>query len=93
VALLTSDLLVATGLTPNTDGIGLEIAGVALDGRGYITVNERLCLGAQAHHLASRVLRSSFTQRLLRLLRCSAPTHDLAHLDTNSLAANRGIRA
>lgn len=35
-------LLVAAGRTPNTDGIGLAAAGVALDGRGYIRVNERL---------------------------------------------------
>jgi pyruvate/2-oxoglutarate dehydrogenase complex dihydrolipoamide dehydrogenase (E3) component len=33
---------VATGRTPNTAGIGLELAGVELDGRGYIRVNERL---------------------------------------------------
>ncbi len=37
-----SDILVATGLVPNTDGIGLEQAGVELDERGYIRVNERL---------------------------------------------------
>ncbi len=37
-----SHLLVATGRTPNTGGIGLEIAGVALDDQGYISVNERL---------------------------------------------------
>jgi pyruvate/2-oxoglutarate dehydrogenase complex dihydrolipoamide dehydrogenase (E3) component len=37
-----SDLLVAVGRVPNTAGIGLEEAGVALDGRGYIRVNERL---------------------------------------------------
>jgi pyruvate/2-oxoglutarate dehydrogenase complex dihydrolipoamide dehydrogenase (E3) component len=37
-----SDVLVATGRTPNTAGIGLEVAGVELDGRGYIKVNERL---------------------------------------------------
>jgi pyruvate/2-oxoglutarate dehydrogenase complex dihydrolipoamide dehydrogenase (E3) component len=37
-----SDILVATGRTPNTAGIGLEAAGVELDGRGYIRVNERL---------------------------------------------------
>jgi pyruvate/2-oxoglutarate dehydrogenase complex dihydrolipoamide dehydrogenase (E3) component len=37
-----TDLLVATGRTPNTQGIGLETAGVALDARGYIKVNERL---------------------------------------------------
>jgi pyruvate/2-oxoglutarate dehydrogenase complex dihydrolipoamide dehydrogenase (E3) component len=37
-----SDLLVAVGRTPNTAGIGLEKAGVELDARGYIRVNERL---------------------------------------------------
>jgi pyruvate/2-oxoglutarate dehydrogenase complex dihydrolipoamide dehydrogenase (E3) component len=37
-----SDILVAAGRVPNTVGIGLEEAGVALDGRGYIRVNERL---------------------------------------------------
>jgi pyruvate/2-oxoglutarate dehydrogenase complex dihydrolipoamide dehydrogenase (E3) component len=37
-----SDVLVAVGRVPNTTGIGLEDAGVELDGRGYIRVNERL---------------------------------------------------
>ena len=37
-----SDLLVATGRRANTDGIGLELAGVQLDEHGYIKVNERL---------------------------------------------------
>ena len=37
-----SDILVAAGLVPNTDGIGLDEAGVELDARGYIRVNERL---------------------------------------------------
>jgi len=37
-----SDILVATGRTPNTAGIGLDAAGVELDARGYIKVNERL---------------------------------------------------
>jgi len=36
-----SDILVAAGRRPNTDGIGLEKAGVELDGRGYVKVNER----------------------------------------------------
>jgi pyruvate/2-oxoglutarate dehydrogenase complex dihydrolipoamide dehydrogenase (E3) component len=35
-------LLVAIGRTPNTEGIGLELAGVELTDRGYIKVNERL---------------------------------------------------
>ena len=37
-----SDILVAVGRTPNTSGIGLDRAGVALDPRGYIAVNDRL---------------------------------------------------
>jgi pyruvate/2-oxoglutarate dehydrogenase complex dihydrolipoamide dehydrogenase (E3) component len=37
-----SDILVAIGRVPNTSGIGLETAGVALDARGYIRVNDRL---------------------------------------------------
>ncbi|HEY4252757.1 MAG TPA: mercuric reductase [Roseomonas sp.] len=37
-----SDLLVAAGRVPNTGGIGLDVAGIALDGRGYVQVNERL---------------------------------------------------
>lgn len=37
-----SDLLVAAGRTPNTGGIGADVAGVDLDSRGYIRVNERL---------------------------------------------------
>ena len=37
-----SDILVAAGRTPNTAGIGLELAGVALDARGYVAVNDRL---------------------------------------------------
>mgnify|MGYP001161978579 CR=1 FL=1 len=37
-----SDILVAAGRSPNTAGIGLELAGVELGARGYIQVNERL---------------------------------------------------
>lgn len=37
-----SDLLVAVGRVPNTAGIGLDLAGVELDSRGYIRVNDRL---------------------------------------------------
>src|SRR5215510_364612 len=37
-----TDILVAVGRTPNTAGIGLERAGVELDQRGYVRVNERL---------------------------------------------------
>jgi pyruvate/2-oxoglutarate dehydrogenase complex dihydrolipoamide dehydrogenase (E3) component len=35
-------VLVAAGRTPNTEGLGLELAGVELTDRGYIKVNDRL---------------------------------------------------
>ena len=37
-----TDILVAAGRTPNTEGIGLDLAGVETTSRGYIKVNERL---------------------------------------------------
>jgi pyruvate/2-oxoglutarate dehydrogenase complex dihydrolipoamide dehydrogenase (E3) component len=42
-----SHVLVAAGRTPNTQGLGLELAGVELSDRGYIKVNERLQTTAQ----------------------------------------------
>ena len=40
--ILGSDVLLAVGRRPNTDDLGLDRAGVALDRRGYITVDESL---------------------------------------------------
>jgi pyruvate/2-oxoglutarate dehydrogenase complex dihydrolipoamide dehydrogenase (E3) component len=37
-----SHVLVAAGRTPNTEGLGLELAGVELTDRGYIKVNDHL---------------------------------------------------
>ena len=37
-----SHVLVAAGRSPNTEGLGLELAGIELTDRGYIKVNERL---------------------------------------------------
>jgi pyruvate/2-oxoglutarate dehydrogenase complex dihydrolipoamide dehydrogenase (E3) component len=37
-----SHVLVAAGRTPNTEGLGLDLAGVELTDRGYIKVNDRL---------------------------------------------------
>ncbi len=39
---VASDVLVAAGRAPNTQGVGLDVAGVELDDRGYIRVNGRL---------------------------------------------------
>ncbi|KAI8917470.1 hypothetical protein BC831DRAFT_484699 [Entophlyctis helioformis] len=36
-------LLVATGVRPNTDTLGLGAAGVQVDDRGYVVVDDRLC--------------------------------------------------
>jgi len=41
-AIAASDILVAVGRIPNTAGIGLDKAGVELDNRGYVRVNEWL---------------------------------------------------
>ena len=40
--LIASDLLLAVGRRPNTDGLGLDAAGVKLDARGYIVVDDEL---------------------------------------------------
>ena len=37
-----SHLLVAIGRRPNTDGLGLDQAGVKVDARGYIEVDDQL---------------------------------------------------
>ena len=37
-----TDILVAIGRTPNTDGIGLEKAGIEVTEKGHIRVNDRL---------------------------------------------------
>ena len=42
LAIEASDIQVAAGRIPNTAGIGLEKAGVEVDDRGYIRVNEQL---------------------------------------------------
>ena len=64
-----SHLLVATGRRPNTDDLGLEQAGVAVDERGYIKVDE-LAAQQRARHLGDRRLQrprrvhAHFLQRL-----------------------------
>ncbi len=42
LVLACDEILVATGRRPNTDGLGLEAAGVALDGRGALIVDDEL---------------------------------------------------
>jgi len=40
--ILGSHLLLAVGRRPNTDDLGLDKAGVAMDARGYVTVDDEL---------------------------------------------------
>ncbi len=39
---VASHVLLAVGRTPNTQDLGLDRAGIAVDGRGYITVDDQL---------------------------------------------------
>ena len=41
-AVVGSHVLLAVGRRPNTDDLGLDLAGIALDDHGYIKVNDRL---------------------------------------------------
>lgn len=41
-AVVASHVLLAVGRRPNTDGLGLEAAGIKLDERGYIVADEQL---------------------------------------------------
>lgn len=40
-------LLVATGRAPNTDGLGCDAAGIRLDGRGYVPVDDAFRTSAE----------------------------------------------
>ena len=44
--IIGSDVLLAVGRRPNTDDLGLDKAGVAVDSRGYIEVDDGLATGA-----------------------------------------------
>jgi mercuric reductase len=43
LVLAGDEVLVATGRRPNTEGLGLDAAGVTLDGRGALIVDDELC--------------------------------------------------
>lgn len=46
-AIIGSHVLLAVGRRPNTDGLGLDAAGIATDARGYITVDDQCRTSAQ----------------------------------------------
>ncbi len=51
-------LLIATGLTPNTDNMGLEAAGVEVDERGYIKVDSGMRTSANEVYAAGDCINS-----------------------------------
>ena len=48
-----SHVLLAVGSIPNSEGLGLEVAGVEVDSRGYVQVNHN-CLVERRAHLRRR---------------------------------------
>ena len=50
-------VLLAVGRRPNTDDLGLDKAGVAIDARGYITVDDQLRTSVPGHLGAGRLQR------------------------------------
>ena len=67
---LGSHLLLAVGRVPNTDDLGLENAGVAVDQRGYVQVDDQLQTNVAWHLRAGRLQRArSFHAHFLQRLR------------------------
>ena len=56
--LKAAKLLVATGRTPNTEHLGLELPGVDLDERGFVKVNDELRTSAGYVYAAGDVIGS-----------------------------------
>jgi mercuric reductase len=56
--LKAAKLLVATGRTPNTEHLGLELPGVELDERGFVKVNDELRTSAGHVYAAGDVIGS-----------------------------------
>ena len=62
IALSGSHLLVAVGRMPNTDDLGLQQTGIAVDARGYITVDDQLATSvAGVYALGDANGRGAFT--------------------------------
>ena len=64
-----SDLIVAVGRIPNTADIGLDKAGLELDARGFVRVNERLQASAPGFWACGNRLAGSSAR--IRRRRCA----------------------
>ena len=56
------ELLLATGVTPNSDNMGLDAASVEVDSRGFIKVNEELRTSASHIWAAGDVVGKTFLE-------------------------------
>jgi len=59
---VAEELLMATGVTPNTEDMGLEIAGVERDGEGFVRVNDDLSTSAPHIWAAGDVVGKPFLE-------------------------------
>ena len=101
-----SDILVAAGALRTPPGIGLEEAGVELDARGYIRVNDRLettapdvwaigeCAGSpQFTHVSGRRLSDHPRQPGRRHAQHARPARAVLHVHRPAAGARRTERA
>lgn len=58
------ELLLATGVVPNSDDLGLEAAGIETDGRGFIRVNEFMETTVPGVYAAGDVVGKMFLEAL-----------------------------
>ena len=58
------EILVATGVSPNTEGLGLEAAGVRVDARGFIETDEGLRTSSVGIFAAGDVTGNGFLETL-----------------------------
>ena len=58
------EILVATGVRPNTEDLGLEAAGVRVDAHGFIETDERMRTSAETIYAAGDVAGHGFLETL-----------------------------
>ncbi len=58
------EILVATGLRPNTEDLGLEAAGVRVDALGFVETDERMRTSAETIYAAGDVAGNGFLETL-----------------------------
>ncbi len=58
------ELLLATGVAPNSDDMGLELAGVEVDWRGFVQVNQELRTSAPHIWAAGDVVGKTFLETI-----------------------------